>query len=740
LTERDRRDDAQEPASLPLLCGHVDLIRLEVHRPDGPVRLTAREARLLRYLAERPGQAVPREELLVQVWDYKPGVVSRTLDTTVRRLRRKVERDPGDPEHVLSEYGVGYRFAPVPPERATRHGAPAPIPRPAIEARLREALAEHRLVTLWGPGGIGKTTLAEGYLAASVGVARRADLGEVADPDGLVAAIAAALDLRTGLEDPAEALAEALAGWEGVLLLDEAEGVVGPLAELLGPAVAGPGLGAVLITSRHRLGLPEEVVVAVPPLSAAQAVALYRSRAARTGVQIDQGPVLDALVEALDRHPLALELAAAGSGLFSPDQQLARLEAGEAPAPGEPDGALRRAVDQSWERLEPLARGALSRLTLFRGAFSAEDAIQVLDGEQARVLDGLVAASMLQAPGDGRLRMLRLVRRTVQELRPPTEADRQAHGRWLVARATDLAGQVATVHVARALDELGERLPEILDLHRQSVDRGDGALAARLALAAHAYLDARGSQRLRGAILEDAVKLGEAVPASLRARLLEALAITRLDGAQDPRALELVRQASALLGQDPLELARNRIAEGRILRVSGRHAEAVEVLTAARRALEGQVGPEIERQAALTGAHLGVALHQRGRAHWSEALQRLQAAVTHLATVDPRAAAGFQNDLARMHLEAGRRRAAVGALRGAARDAERVGDVRMASSVRANLGMVLIEHDPEAAREVLERSLDGFRRLGRRSVAALVQGNLAWLDLRAGRQIGRAHV
>jgi tetratricopeptide (TPR) repeat protein len=90
--------------------GRVDLFRRRLERSDGIVTLTPREAGLLEYLARSAPRAVPVDELLVEVWSYRPGVDSRTVVSTVHTLRTKLERDPTRPEHVLTVRGEGYRF------------------------------------------------------------------------------------------------------------------------------------------------------------------------------------------------------------------------------------------------------------------------------------------------------------------------------------------------------------------------------------------------------------------------------------------------------------------------------------------------------------------------------------------------------------------------------------------------------------------------------------------------------
>src|SRR5688500_3732498 len=98
---------------LALTDGWADLVRHTVVRGGAAGSLTPREAELLGYLARHAGRDIPRDELLERVWQYKPGMVTRTVDVTVRRLREKVEADPDRPALVVTVTGVGYRFVPV---------------------------------------------------------------------------------------------------------------------------------------------------------------------------------------------------------------------------------------------------------------------------------------------------------------------------------------------------------------------------------------------------------------------------------------------------------------------------------------------------------------------------------------------------------------------------------------------------------------------------------------------------
>ena len=97
---------------LKLTCCHVDLTSRQVVRAGQrkPLGLSEKEVELLRYLAERPGQPISRGELAQEVWGYHKNSLTRTVDTTVRRLRKKIEAQPSEPDHIVTEYGVGYRF------------------------------------------------------------------------------------------------------------------------------------------------------------------------------------------------------------------------------------------------------------------------------------------------------------------------------------------------------------------------------------------------------------------------------------------------------------------------------------------------------------------------------------------------------------------------------------------------------------------------------------------------------
>jgi len=90
----------------------VDFEKGDAFKDAVPVNLASKELELLRYLIDRRGKVVPREELLEAVWEYQPGVTSRTVDVHVAWLRQKLEEHPQAPRHIQTVRGVGYRFSP----------------------------------------------------------------------------------------------------------------------------------------------------------------------------------------------------------------------------------------------------------------------------------------------------------------------------------------------------------------------------------------------------------------------------------------------------------------------------------------------------------------------------------------------------------------------------------------------------------------------------------------------------
>ncbi|HLH18948.1 MAG TPA: response regulator transcription factor [Bryobacteraceae bacterium] len=111
LLRRIRKDKLRPVVRFEFADIAIDFESAEVRKGGAPVPLAAKELELLRYLVDHRGKVVSREELLEAVWEYQPGVSSRTIDVHVAWLRQKLEDNPGNPRHIHTVRGVGYRFS-----------------------------------------------------------------------------------------------------------------------------------------------------------------------------------------------------------------------------------------------------------------------------------------------------------------------------------------------------------------------------------------------------------------------------------------------------------------------------------------------------------------------------------------------------------------------------------------------------------------------------------------------------
>ena len=90
----------------------VDFLKMEIHKGDTLVPLTAHEFKLLRFFLDNPGRAIAREELLNDVWGLNFHLTTRTVDNQILKLRQKLESDPANPVHFRTVHGIGYKFVP----------------------------------------------------------------------------------------------------------------------------------------------------------------------------------------------------------------------------------------------------------------------------------------------------------------------------------------------------------------------------------------------------------------------------------------------------------------------------------------------------------------------------------------------------------------------------------------------------------------------------------------------------
>ncbi len=347
---------------------------------------------------------------------------------------------------------------PFSPRRA-RHNLPVPrgplIGRDTEMVEVMAAVEEHRLVTLLGLGGTGKTRLA---LAAAYELVDSypdgvwfVDLAPVDGADHLVEAVAAAAGLSLpGGGNTLRQLCLALGGFRALLVLDNCEhigGAVAELVDLLLELTAGP---RVLTTSREPLNLPDERQFHVAPLSVearldSPAVALFVVAARRVGTRIvpEQVAQAAAICRHLDGLPLALELAAAQLRQLQLDELLDRLDQRFELLQQDRRGVRARqaslvgVLEDSWSLLNRAEQGLLLVLAAFPGSFDLAAAEGVAEGTDggpvARLLAGLVDRGLVANDGRGGHRLLdtvRLFARRYWAQLGPEEQPPDRHAEW----------------------------------------------------------------------------------------------------------------------------------------------------------------------------------------------------------------------------------------------------------------------------------------------------------------------
>src|SRR5262245_52620296 len=401
----------------------------------------------------------------------------------LRRLGEFRLRDLAGPELIyqLTHAGLPAEFPPI-GTLAGRTGN-LPVPVSSFIGRARElgqaaaALGQARVVTLTGPGGVGKTRLA---LQVAGQVAGRfadgawlCELAPVRDPGGVDDAVAAVFSVaaRAG-QSTREALVESLRGKQLLRVLDNCEHLIEGAAALAGALARSCERLVILATSREALGIDGERVVPVPPLATpaagadlaavtdAEAVRLFAERAAAVkpgfAVTAANAAAVTGVVRRLDGIALAVELAAARVPAMTVAELARRLERSLAVLAAGKRGAvarhqtLRAAIDWPVQLLPGPEQALLARLAVFAGGATLEAAETVCGGDGIdpdavlELLAALVARSLVVAEDHGpesRYRLLETIRQYgEQRLDQAGEAQR-----WRARHASYYAGLLSRV-------------------------------------------------------------------------------------------------------------------------------------------------------------------------------------------------------------------------------------------------------------------------------------------------------
>jgi predicted ATPase/DNA-binding winged helix-turn-helix (wHTH) protein len=451
----------QAPQSPTTFCfGRFQVVphRREVLADGEPIDLGGRAFDVLLVLIEAHGAVVSKEALMARVWPNRV-VEENALQAQISALRAALGLERG---LIRTVSGRGYQFTgelrpqTTVPNKPGRPAAVRSTPRPATmptnlpepvtaligrDHELRELVelaTSHRLVTLTGPGGIGKTRLA---LAAGRALLPEftdgvwlAEFSPLSDPSLVPATVAAAvrLELPAG-EVSARRVAQALSERRLLLLLDTCEHVI-DAATALAEAVLqnAPGV-SIMTTSLEPLRAEGEQICAVPPLGVpteggdpwqSGAVQLFAARSRDSGAHVSEdrqvGLAIASICRQLDGIPLALELAAARAAALGItelathlDDRFGLLTGGRRTALPRHQ-TLRAMLDWSHELLTEAERIILRRLAVFAGVFSLEAARTVVADTDVAAQDiegvsNLVAKSLVSVEVEGGITRYRLL-------------------------------------------------------------------------------------------------------------------------------------------------------------------------------------------------------------------------------------------------------------------------------------------------------------------------------------------
>lgn len=415
-----------------------------VMEADQPVRLGRRAMDILLILLEHAGNVVSKQTLIAGVW---PNSVVEDINLRVHMaaLRKALGDGQAGQRYIVTVAQRGYSF--VAPyslehlEQPATHPAPTPgghnlplrrtrmIGRQSLVDNLVTQLPRQRFITLVGPGGIGKTTVALRVAEQLIGRYRDGilllDLAPINKPSMIAAHLARLLELSLHDDDPIRGLATFLRDRQMLLVIDNCEHLIDAIALLSESLLRAAPQVHVLATSRESLRAEGEFVQRLesldcpPPIAVldrAQALTfsalqlfVERAMASHDSFELtdDELPLAIEICQRLDGIPLAIELAAAqvGSlglnGLLKQLQGSFRLLTPGCPATLGRHQTLRATLDWSYELLSDCERTCLRRLGMFRGSFTLESAAAVIGGEHidSRAVFGsitqLVAKSLL---------------------------------------------------------------------------------------------------------------------------------------------------------------------------------------------------------------------------------------------------------------------------------------------------------------------------------------------------------
>jgi predicted ATPase/DNA-binding XRE family transcriptional regulator len=487
----------------------------------------------------------------------------------------------GPAERALLAARAAGQGPPVQRAASARPAQQAPLPLPPVSLVGREAELELvtglllqpsvRVLTLTGPGGAGKTTLA---LAAAARVADRfpggamfVPLESLRDPGLVLATVAMAFGLRDTTESELKPrLFTVLATRRLLLVLDNLEHLLPACTEVAELAAACPGV-TVLATSRTALRLRTERQVRVPALATGAAVRLFTERARAVDAAFEVSPATEQAIagvcDRLDGMPLAIELAAARVRLLPPTVLLRRLGsqlellAGGARDLPERQRTIRATIDWSYRLLSDQERRLFAELAVFDGGCTLEAIEAVCRSGPGQSLLGdlgsLVDHSLLTEAGGApypRLQMQATVAEYARELLEASGATviRRRHASWAMAFADQAAGQLEYADQVAWLERLDAEQDNMRAALRWALDQQEPETAARLLGALQWYWLRRGRHREARTWSSEVLTLTErgAIAPAVRATALRAAGWLAVERGDSPEARPLLEEAVRL--------------------------------------------------------------------------------------------------------------------------------------------------------------------------------------------------
>jgi predicted ATPase/DNA-binding SARP family transcriptional activator len=493
---------------------------------------------------------------------YATGRQAEALDAYAQARRYLVDEvgvEPGAELRAVEAAVLAQDSTLVP--AAPRPAAAPPLPvTPLIGRRrelatLRHRLTAARLVTLAGPGGVGKTRLAIELLAAPssrAGAVWFVELANVSDDADVAPTVARALQLAESPGQEIDHICDYLSGRPGLLVLDTCEHVVEGAAELVTVLLARCSDLQVLTTTREPLRTTGEQIIHLSGLDddAAGSVFVARARAVSAVAALDDDQVRG-IVRKLDGLPLALELAAARVASLSLEQLATGLGrpldllAGDTRSRDPRHLTMRAVIGWSYDLLDGSDREALAALSVFVGAFDRDAASAVVGDGGSGAVEHLLARSLLvrdsDLAGQARYRFLDLVQHFAREQATPAIRDwaRHHHLEHHVTLAARLDSRIRTAEattwaaIARGCAD---------DLRTAA----SYAIAERSASAGRLVADLYWPWFLDGFLTElrswATEALGFESDPRIRARLLRVLASTTLAQGDTAAAVEAARR------------------------------------------------------------------------------------------------------------------------------------------------------------------------------------------------------